>query len=90
MEIRRYLRDNFALQLYSYSEEYIQEYLFYREYLLYLHQGDYRKAKQLSDDCKLHISKVNKARKMTANRLVFILFRLYKMKSLKNDLKQRT
>ena len=90
MEIRRYLRDNFALQLYNYSEEYIQEYLFYREYLLCLHQGDYRKAKQLSDDCKLHTSKVNKARKMTVNRLVFILFRWYKMKSLKNDLKQRT
>ena len=90
MEIRRYLRDKYALQLFNYSEAYIQEYLFYREYLLYLYQGDYRKAKQLSDDCKLHTSKVNKARKMTANRLVFRLFRWYKLRSLKNDLKQRT
>ena len=82
MEIRRYLRDKYALQLFNYSEEYIQEYLFYREYLLYLHQGDYRKAKQLINDCILHTPKVNKARQMTANRLVFLLFRWYKMKSL--------
>lgn len=90
MEIRRYLRDKYALQLFNYSEEYIQEYLFYREYLLYLHRGDYRKAKQLINDCTLHTPKVNKARQMTANRLFFLLFRWYKMKSLKNDLKQRT
>lgn len=90
MEIRRYLRDKFALQLYNYSEDYIQEYLFYREYMLYLHQGDYRKAKQLINDCTLYTPKVNKARRMTANRVVFALFRRYKMKSLQNDLKQRT
>lgn len=90
MEIRRYLRYKFALQQCNYSEDYIQEYLFYREYLLYLYQGDYRKAKQLINDCTLHTPKVNRARKMTANRLVFILFRWYKLRSLKNDLKQRT
>ena len=90
MEIRRYLRDKFALQQCNYSEDYIQEYLFYREYLLYLHQGDFRNAKQLVDNCNLKTPKVNKARKMTANRLVFILFRWYKLRSLKNDLKQRT
>ena len=90
MEIRRYLRDKYALQLFNYSEEYILEYLFYREYLLYLHNGDFRNAKQLVDNCNLKTPKVNKARKMTANRLVFILFRWYKLRSLKNDLKQRT
>ena len=90
MEIRRYLRDKFALQLYNYSEAYIQEYLFYREYLMHLHNGDFCRARQLMNDCNLRTSKVNKARKMTANRLVFILFRWYKLRSLKNDLKQRT
>lgn len=90
MEIRRYLRDKYALQLFNYSEEYIQEYLFYREYLLYLYQGDFRKAKKLINTCNLRTPKVNKARKMTSNRMVFALFRWYKMKSLKNDLKQRT
>lgn len=90
MEIRRYLRGKYALQLCSYSEEYIQEYLFYREYLLYLHNGDFRNAKQLVDNCNLDTPKVNNARKMTANRLVFTLFRWYKIKSIQNDLKQRT
>jgi hypothetical protein len=90
MEIRRYLRDKYALQLFNYSEEYIQEYLFYREYLLHLYHGDYRKAKMLTDNCILNTPKVNKARKMTANRVVFVLFRWYKMSSLQNDLKQRT
>lgn len=90
MEIRRYLRDKFALQLFNYSEEYIQEYLFYREYLLYLHNGDFRNAKQLVDNCNLKTPKVNKARKMTANRLVFTLFRWYKVMILKKDLMLRT
>ena len=90
MEIRRYLREKYALQLFNYSEEYIQDYLFYREYLLYLYQGDFRQAKQLVDKCNLNTPKVNKARKMTANRVVFMLFRLYKLKSLKNNLNQRT
>ena len=90
MEIRRYLRDKYALQLFNYSEQYIQEYIFYREYLLYLHQGDYHKAKQLTNDCKLHTPKDNKARRITTNRVVFLLFRWYKMRLLKNDLKQRT
>lgn len=90
MEIRRYLRDKYALQLFNYSEEYIQEYLFYREYLLYLHNGDFRNARQLVNNTNLTTLKVNKARKMTANRVVFALFRWYKKLSLKNDLKQRT
>jgi hypothetical protein len=90
MEIRRYLRDKYALQLFNYSEEYILEYLFYREYLLYLHNGDFRNAKQLVDNCNLKTPKVNKARRMTTNRVVFMLFRWYKLRSLKNDLKQRT
>ena len=90
MEIRRYLREKYALQLFNYSEEYIQDYLFYREYLLYLYQGDFYHAKQLVDKCNLNTPKVNKARKMTANRVVFMLFRMYKLKSLKNNLNQRT
>ena len=90
MEIRRYLREKYALQLFNYSEEYILEHLFYREYLLYLHNGDFRNAKQLVDNCNLKTPKVNKARKMTVSRVVFTLFRWYKLNSLMNDLKQRT
>lgn len=89
MEIRKYLEELYPGQT-GYSQEWADEYLFYREYLLCLHQGDYRKAKQLINDCTLDTPKVNKARKMTANRLVFMLFRWYKIKSIQNDLKQRT
>ena len=90
MEIRRYLRDKYALQLFNYSEEYIQEYLFYREYLMFLYNGNFYKAKQLVDNCNLHTSKINRIRKVTMNRLVFMLFRLYKKNLLRNNLKQRT
>ena len=90
MEIRRYLRDKFALQLHNYSEDYILEYLFYCEYLLYLHQGDYRKAKALISACKINTPKVKQAKKMTANWLIFTMFRWYKKRSLIKDLKNRS
>ena len=90
MEIRRYLRDKFDLQLYNYSEDYIQEYLFYREYLLYLFQGEYRKAKALVSACKISTAKVKQAKKMTSNWLVFTMFRWYKKRSLSKDLKNRS
>lgn len=89
MEIRKYLEELYPGQT-GYSQEWADEYLFYREYLLYLHNGVFRNAKQLVDNCNLKTPKVNKARKMTANRLVFMLFRWYKIKSIQNDLKQRT
>ena len=90
MEIRRYLRNKYALQLYNYSEDYIQEYLFYREYLLYLFQGNYRKAKTLVDNCKIDTPKVKQARKMTSCRLIFALFRWYKKQSLIKDFNNRS
>ena len=90
MEIRRYLRDKFALQLHNYSEDYILEYLFYCEYLLYLHQGDYRKEKALISVCKINTPKVKQAKKMTANWLIFTMFRWYKKRSLIKDLKNRS
>ena len=90
MEIRRYLRDKFALKLYSYSEEYIQDYLFYREYLLYLFNGDYRKAKALVNNCKIDTQKVKQAKQMTSCRLIFALFRWYKKQSLIKDFNNRS
>lgn len=89
MEIRKYLEELYPGQT-GYTQEWAEEYVFYCEYLMYLHYGDFRKAKQLVEACTLHTPKVNMARKMVANRLVFHLFRLYKTLSIKNDLKQRT
>lgn len=90
MEIRRYLRDKFDLQLYNYSENYIHEYLFYREYLLYVFHGEYHKAKALVLSCKITTPKVKQAQVMTSNWLVFILFRWYKKLSQIKDLKKRS
>lgn len=90
MEIRRYLRDKYTLNLYNYSEDYIQEYLFYCEYLLYLHQGDYRRAKALISTSKVNTLKVKQAKKMTENWLIFTMFRCYKKHRLIRDLKNRS
>ena len=90
MEIRRYLRDKYALQLFNYSEEYIQEYLFYCEYLLYVLQGDYCKAKRLAASCRLTTRKVARAKQMTSNRVVFALFRWYKAWQKDSDYKDRS
>lgn len=89
MEIRKYLEELYPGQT-GYTQEWAEEYVFYCEYLMYLHYGDFRKAKQLVETCTLHTLKVKKARKLTANRLLFQLFRWYKALSIKNDLKQRT
>ena len=90
MEIRRYLRDKFALQLHNYSEDYILEYLFYREYLLYLFQGEYRKAKALVEASNISTPKVKQAKKITSNCLVFTMFRWYKKRNLIIDLNNRS
>lgn len=90
MEIRRYLASKFNLQLSNYSEEFTKEYEFYCEYLLYLHQGDYPRAKGLLDNCKLNTRKVRNARHMTSNKLIFNLFRLYKKYKTKSNFKERT
>lgn len=90
MAIRRYLAEKYDVDVYNYSEEYAKEYVFYREYLMHLFHGDYRNAKALVDSCALNTKKANKARRMTENRIIFQLFRLYKIVTLKNDLKQRT
>ena len=45
-ETRRYLNELFPADA-CFSEEELQEYEFYKEFLLYLHQLDYKKAKEL-------------------------------------------
>ena len=90
MNIRRYLAKKFNLKLPNYSEEFATEYDFYSEYLLYLHQGNHRKAKELVDKCLLDTIKVKKAKQMTSNHLVFTLFRWYKMWIKEFDRKNRS
>lgn len=89
MDIRKYLEELYPSQT-GYTQEWADEYMFYREYLMYLHFGDFCKAKLLVEACALNTQKVNMARKMTVNKLVFQFFRWYKALSVKYDLKQRT
>lgn len=89
MDIRKYLEERYPGQT-GYTQEWADEYMFYREYLMYLHFGDFCKAKLLVEACALNTQKVNVARKMTVNKLVFQFFRWYKALSVKYDLKQRT
>lgn len=87
--IRRYLNELFPADA-CFTEEELQEQVFYKEFLLYLHQGNYSKAKDLVVNSKINLPKVRKARKMTKNRLVFTLFRIYKAITIQKDLQQRT
>ena len=90
-EIRRYLNELFPDDA-CFSEEELQEQVFYKEFLLYLHQRDYRKAKQLIANAAAiaNTAKVRQAKRFTKTWLRFIAFRLYKEISYKKDLKRRT
>lgn len=88
-DIRRYLNGLFPEDA-SFTEEQLQENVCYKEYLLYLHNGDYQKAKRLLNDCVINTKKINRTRQITKNRLIFNLFRWYKSMTIKNNLKKRT
>lgn len=91
-EIRRYLNELFPDDA-CFSEEDIQEQLFYKEFLLYLHRGEYKKAKEfvaeatrtICSTCQYH-----QAKKFVSSWLRFTAFRFYKEISYKKDLKKRT
>lgn len=90
--IRRYLNELFPEDV-CFSEERLQEYEFYKEFLLYLHRGEYRKAKQLvneASDAILSTRQYTQAQKAVSNRLRFSAFRIYKEFKYHQDIKQRT
>lgn len=90
--IRRYLNVLYPDDI-CFSEEWLLEYVFYKEFLLYLHQNDYRKAKQLIDSSPISISnspKVLQAKRFSKSRLHFIAAHYYKEFTYKKDIKQRT
>ena len=92
MNVRRYLNGLFPNDA-CFSETQLQEYEFYKEFLLYLHQFDYAKAKLLIanvQDTIANSSKVCLARRYTSSKLHFILFHFYKEYSYHKDIKKRT
>ena len=78
-DIRRYLNELFPADV-CFSEEQIQEQLFYKEFLLYLHQLEYRKAKELINESTTTADsgKVKQAKRFTRTWLHFVAAHIIK------------
>lgn len=90
--IRRYLNELFPEDA-CFSEEWLQEYEFYKEFLLYLHQLDHRKARALIEEVSAKIpnsAKLNQARRFTKTRVHFIAAHYIKEYKYRKDLNKRT
>ena len=91
-ETRRYLNELFPADA-CFTEEDILEQLFYKEFLLYMHQLDYKKAKLLIAQVPVAISnsnKVRQAKRFTQTRLHFIVAHYIKEYKYRQELNQRT
>ena len=99
-EIRRYLNELYPADA-CFSEGELQEQVFYKEFLLYLHNLDYKKAKELVRRASsLHFfqegaggrlpTKVRQAKRFTRSWLHFIAAHFIKEFKYQRELKQRT
>lgn len=90
--IRRYLNELFPEDA-CFSEEWLQEYEFYKEFLLRLHQLDYQKARALIDEASVKIPnsvKLQQAKRFSKTRLHFIAAHYIKEYKYRKDLNKRT
>ena len=89
--IRRYLNELFPDDI-CFDEKWLQEYEFYKEFLLYLHQLDYKKAKQLIANAAAiaDSAKVKQAKRFSKTWLHFVGAHFVKERKYRKDLKQRT
>lgn len=91
-ETRRYLNELFPDDA-CFTEEELLELVFYKEFLLYLHQMEYKKAKQLIAEASANIpnsEKVKQAKRFSKTRLHFIAAHYIKDRGYRKDLKKRT
>lgn len=90
-EIRRYLNELFPNDA-CFTEAELQEQVFYKEFLLYLHQLDYKKAKQLIVDAAAiaDMPKVKQAKRFSKTWLHFIVAHYIKEYNYYKELKIRT
>lgn len=81
-DIRRYLNELFPEDA-CFTEEQLQEQVFYKEFLLYLHQCDYRKAKQLIANAAAIVEtpKVQQTKRFTKTWMHFVLVHYIKERS---------
>lgn len=92
VETRRYLNMLFPDDA-CITESDLMEYLFYKEFLLYLHQLRYKRAKELIADANVQIKesvKVNRARAFTKSRLHFMLAHISKEFKMRHALEMNT
>ena len=92
METRRYLNELFPQDA-CFTEEMMADYIFYKEFLLYLHKLQYKKAKQLLAENETKLANqphYKQAKRMCGNIFVFLAFRLYKEMNYKLNIRKRT
>lgn len=92
VEIRRYLNELFPDNA-CITEADLKEYLFYKEFLLYLHQLNYKQAKTLIAYADPQIegsAKVRRARAFTKSRLHFLFAHFSKEYKVKRSLENNT
>lgn len=89
-EIRRYLNELFPKDA-CFTEKELQEQVFYKEFLLYLHQFKYKEAKQLIADAAAiaECAKVRQAKRFTRTWLHFIAAHNIKEYNYRKDLQKR-
>ena len=90
VETRRYLNELFPEDA-CFSENELQEYEFYKEFLLYLHQLDYKKAKNLiANHSPLieHSAKLRQAKRITKTWLHFIVAHIVKEVKYQRELRR--
>lgn len=90
--IRRYLNELFPDDI-CFSEEWLREYEFYKEFLLYLHQKDYKKAKSLIKNRESTIAdspKLLQAKCFMKTWMHFIAAHYIKEYNYRKDINQRT
>ena len=90
-DTRRYLNELFPEDA-CFSEKELLEYEFYKEFLLYLHLLDYKKAKQLIANATVvaNMPKVQQAQRFTKTWLHFMAAHIIKEYKHHKDIKQRT
>jgi len=92
MKVRRYLNELFPEDA-CFTEGMMQEYEFYKEFLLYLHKREFDNAKNLVAKYSKIIPdsvKLRQAKKMTSARLRFKVFAMYKAMIYKKELRKNT
>lgn len=89
--IRRYLNELFPDDV-CFDENWLQEYEFYKEFLMYLHQLDYKKAKTLILEVSANIpnsAKLRQAKRFSKTWLHFVAAHYIKEYNYRKDLNKR-